>query len=178
MCFLFLKMFQERHYMPKTCLWVISAWLSCPVCFDSGQPPLLTHYIAKQLILSPETGCHLLSTGEWNKQCWLTRFIMAHKLPPPSLWWYKMRGMNSVSIYCYCGNLLLLFEKQRHFFQNHSREFLNQALQKPSEIFTQQSHISAPWIWQNECCETRLLLHAMHAKIDMKKASFQCIACS
>lgn len=78
----------------------------------------------------------------------------------------------------YCGNLFLLPEKQGHFFQNHSRELLKQALQRPSDVFTQQSHVSAPWVWQNGSCETRLLLHAMHAKIDMEKAPFQRIACS
>lgn len=77
----------------------------------------------------------------------------------------------------YCGNLFLLLEKQAHFFQNHSKELLKQALQRPSEVFTQQSHVSAPWVWQNKSCEPRLLLHAMHAKIDMEKASFQRIYC-
>lgn len=55
------------------------------------------------------------------------------------------------------------------FFQNHSRELLKQALQRPSEIFTQKSQISAPWTWQNKSYETKLLQHAMHAKIDMEK---------
>lgn len=77
-----------------------------------------------------------------------------------------------------CGNLFLLLEKQGHFFRTIAENCLSRHCKGLQKYLLSKVKYRAPWIWQNESCETRLLLHAMHAKIDMEKASFQCIACS